>query len=87
MHPGVRLCGYNDDALIHHTPVAKRAYKGTSLGGTNEAGETYSPLKTVLEAIDAACANHKFAHKLLFKTLLRLEPLLLQTRQKPSSQA
>ena len=58
-HPGVRV-----DAMItyipsYRLPVAKRARKGTLLGGANEAAEKFSPLKVALGSIPAIFANRE----------------------------
>ena len=43
----------------YRVPAAKRARKGTLLGGANEAAEKFGPLKVVLGAIPAVFANRK----------------------------
>ena len=46
-------------APSYRVPVAKRARKGTLLGGANEATEKFDPLKVVLAAIPALFANRE----------------------------
>ena len=46
-------------AFIHDVPVAKRARRGTLLGGAQDDTEKFGPLKVVLGAIPALYANHE----------------------------
>ena len=51
-------------ALAYRAPAAKRARKGTLLEGAGDNTEKFCPLKVVLGAIPALCANHEVRLKL-----------------------
>ena len=58
--PGV--CAATMIALVlshFRVPAAKRASKGTLLGGTDEAAEKFGPLKAILGSIPALFANRE----------------------------
>ena len=48
-----------ESALLHHTPAAKRARRGTLLGDQKEATEKFGTLKVVLGTVPAVYANRE----------------------------
>ena len=57
-------------AFIHDVAVAKRARRGTLLGGAQDDTEKFGPLKVVLGAIPALYANHEVCLKPLLGVFL-----------------